>query len=243
MTGTLYGVGVGPGDPELLTLKAHRLIQEAPVIAYLTSRGEQSMARSIAQHSLEVSKVAGRQEIAIAMPMVKDRTRANRVYDQAAIDIQKALDQGKDVVFLCEGDPFFYGSFAYVYERLVTEYPVQVVPGITSIQASSAIVGKPLAMLTERFVVLSGRHSDDQILTALRDFQSVAIMKPGSQRQRLLELIDQAGRIDDGCYIEYAGHAAQQVVHDLRELTGDTGPYFSLFLLHAKRDTRRPEQD
>ena len=240
--GTLYGVGVGPGDPELLTLKAHRLIQESPVIAYLISRENKSMARSIAQHSLDTARGSEKQEIPIAMPMAKDRTRANSVYDQATTDIQTALDEGKDVVFLCEGDPFFFGSFAYIYERLIPDCNVQVVPGITSIQASSAISGRPLAMLTEQLAILSGRHSDNQISTALREFQSVAIMKPGSQRQRLLQLIDQAGRTDDGCYIEYAGHADQKIVHDLRQLDESSGPYFSLFLLHAKRDTRRADQ-
>ncbi len=237
--GTLYGIGVGPGDPELLTLKAHRLIQQSPYIAYLCSREDRSMARKIVEHSIESNKGAKQQEIAIAMPMQKDRTRANQIYDQTAARISEILNQGDDVAFLCEGDPFFFGSFAYLYERLQSKHHVQVIPGISSIQASSAAIGRPLTMLTEKMAVLTGRHSNPHILQTLHTFESVVIMKPGSQRARLLGLIEQAGRTQDGVYIEYTGHAEEKIIRDLSQIDDDVGPYFSMILLQRMRDTRK----
>ena len=241
--GTLYGIGVGPGDPELLTLKAHRLIQQSPYIAYLCSREDHSMAREIVRHCIDSNKRKKQQEIAIAMPMHKDRTQANQIYDQTAAEISDILDQGYDVAFLCEGDPFFFGSFAYLFERLQGKHYVDVIPGISSVQSSAAAIGRPLTLLTEKMAVLSGRHSDQHILQTLGTFESVVIMKPGSQRARLLGLIEQSGRTQDGVYIEYAGHPEEKIVRDLRQITGSAGPYFSMILLQGMRDTRQSSQE
>jgi len=241
-SGTLYGIGVGPGDPELLTLKAHRLIQQCPYIAYLCSRESHSMARTIAKNSVDSNRHSKQQEIAIVMPMQKDRTQANQIYDQTAAEIAEILKQGHDVAFLCEGDPFFFGSFAYLYERLQGEHNIQVVPGVSSVQASAAAVGRPLTILTETMAVISGRHSDQHILQTLDTFDSVVIMKPGSQRARLIALIKQSGRTQDGIYIEYTSHAEENIIRDLHQIEDGTGPYFSMILLQVKRDTLQVNQ-
>jgi precorrin-2/cobalt-factor-2 C20-methyltransferase len=134
MSGTFYGLGVGPGDPELITLKAWRLISQVPVIAYPTANGNESLARSIAAPFIPENVV----ELAIPVPMRHEKAPAQEAYDRAAQTIGSHLDQGRDVAFLCEGDPLLYGSFAYLLVRLAKTYPTQVVPGISSITACAA---------------------------------------------------------------------------------------------------------
>ena len=132
MTGTLYGLGVGPGDPELLTLKAHRILTGAGVVAYPAPDSGDSFARSIVAGYLRPEQV----EIPIVVPMRVERFPAKSVYDQAAKEISSHLDSGRDVTVLCEGDPFFYGSFMHLYTRLKPTCDVQVVPAITGMSAA-----------------------------------------------------------------------------------------------------------
>jgi precorrin-2/cobalt-factor-2 C20-methyltransferase len=128
--GTLYGVGVGPGDPELLTLKAVRILQSVPVVAYPATPQGSAQARDIAAQWLN-----GQREIPIAMPCMLDRGPVNAGYDEAAIAIAEELTAGRDVAVLCEGDPLFYGSFSYLLQRLGDRFPCAVIPGINSVSA------------------------------------------------------------------------------------------------------------
>ena len=234
--GIFYGIGVGPGDPELMTMKAVRLIQECDLVTYLSSDNGYSLARNIAVRVLADSNNPDQQEQAIVMPMCDSREVSNSVYDEAARLIASHLDKGERVVFLCQGDPFLFGSFAYLYDRLADNYQVECVPGISSINASAALSGKPLGLLAENIAIISGRRGNDDILQTLRQFDNVAIMKPGRRRAELLALIEQANRVDDCCYIEYAGHENQRIVHDIRTLDAQAGPYFSLFLINRPRN-------
>ena len=235
---TLYGVGLGPGDPELLTLKAQRLISTAPVLAYInSSKDGQSMARQIAAQAIAAANAPPR-ELSVVMPMHKNRTEANVAYDHLSTQIVTCLQNDQDVVFLCEGDPFFFGSFAYIHQRLCDDHPVQVVPGITAIHAAAAANGTPLSLLSEAVATVSGRHDDQTILNALEHYDSVAIMKAGPERPRLLKLLEQAGRSKDASYLEYIGHPQQRIVTDITVLSMDKkGPYFSLFLVNHERPT------
>ena len=140
MSATLYGVGLGPGDPDLITRKAARLIENAHVIAYPALAGEASLARSIAADLIPETA----REIAMNIPMTVDRGPAQAAYDLAAVAVRAELDAGRDVVVLCEGDPFFYGSFMYLYARLKAEYAIEVVPGVTSMTACASVAGLPL---------------------------------------------------------------------------------------------------
>ena len=151
-TGVLYGVGLGPGDPELVTLKAARLIGAADVVAYPTLAGGDSFARAIAADLIKPNAV----EIIMDVPMSVERTPAQAAYDTGAAAMREALDRGQDVVCLCEGDPFFYGSFMYLFARLSDAYYVEVVPGVTSVTACAARAGMPLAARNERLTVLPG---------------------------------------------------------------------------------------
>jgi len=234
--GIFYGVGVGPGDPELMTMKAVRLIQECSLVTYLSSDKGYSMARNIAASVLAESNSPDQQEKAIVMPMCDSRELANSVYDEAAGLIAGHLDKGERVAFLCQGDPFLFGSFSYLYDRLVDKYQVEIVPGVSSINASAALVGKPLGLLAENIAIISGRRSSDDILQTLQQFDNVVIMKPGRRRAELLAIIEQANRVDDCCYIEYAGHEKQRIVDDIRTLDKLPGPYFSLFLVNRSRN-------
>ncbi|MEO0372618.1 MAG: precorrin-2 C(20)-methyltransferase, partial [Pseudomonadota bacterium] len=159
MSGTLYGIGLGPGDPELMTLKAHRLISDARVIAYPTLAGADSFARSIAADVIP----QGAQEIIMDVPMSVERAPAQAAYDTGAEQIAQALEAGDDVVCLCEGDPFFYGSFMYIFARLSDRFNVDVVPGVTSVTACAAKAGLPLAARNERLTVLPGPLPEDEL--------------------------------------------------------------------------------
>lgn len=228
--GRFIGVGVGPGDPELLTVKAWRLIQNAAVISYLTNAQGESQARSIARHAMDM-RAKSAEEIGIYMPMQNAREAANQAYDEGAQRIRKRLDRGLDVIFLCEGDPLFYGSFSYLLERLQDQYPCQVVPGISSINAAAATLLQPLTMLKESFAVINGRHNDSQILAALKQFDALVIMKAGQARPRILKLLAESGRSHEAKYLEYIGRDNQKVVSDISQLENSAGPYFSLFVI------------
>ena len=228
--GNFYGVGVGPGDPELLTLKAHRLIHEADVISYIGIRGGRSQARSIAHLSIE-SAPNSPEEIAVPMPMSKDRSLANEAYDTAAAQIREALDKGKNVVFLCEGDPLFFGSFAYLLDRLENDYFCEVVPGISSVHSASAALLTPMTILKESFAVISGRHSDEHIRNTLINHDTVVIMKAGSSRPRLLKILEETNRSADAKYLEYISRDQEKIITDVNELDQTEGPYFSVFVV------------
>lgn len=239
-SGTLYGIGVGPGDPELITVKAQRLIHECAVLTYLSNTSGESMARSIVQSEIAQSKNPPT-EHPIVMPMCDSRDIANGVYDEAAIKITEFLEAGQDVAFLCQGDPFFYGSFSYLHDRLGDKFNTVVVPGISSINASAAIMQRPITLLAENFAVISGRRSDQDIQQTLERFDNVAIMKPGKRRPSILQMLEKTNRIADARYIEYAGQAEQKIVEDVTTLEPTHGPYFSLFLISRERTYSDPQ--
>jgi len=228
--GQFFGVGVGPGDPELLTLKAHRLIQTAPVIAYLSNEAGHSQARHIARQSLGERQTVPI-EVPVTVPMTRERSAANSAYDTASQTIAKHLESGRNVVFICEGDPLFFGSFTYLLDRLEERFSCEVVAGISSVNAAAAALVKPLTILQESFVVVSGRHSDAQIEQALDSHDSVVIMKAGQARPRILSLLAATGRTHEAHYLEYIGRENERVVRDVSSLANDVGPYFSLFVV------------
>ena len=228
--GVFTGVGVGPGDPELLTLKAYRLISEADAICYLVNTTGESQAKNIAVKALE--QASNHQvHIPIVMPMSVDRRLANQAYGDGAQRIRESLMKGLNVVFLCEGDPLFFGSFAYLLERLQTEFTCQSVAGISSFHAASSALLKPLAALTESYAVVSGRHDLDFLVQTLNTHESVVIMKAGRSRQRILEALILSGRKGDASYLEYVGRDNQRIIKNIETLDDEPGPYFSLFIV------------
>ncbi len=231
MKASFYGIGVGPGDPELLTLKAVRLIKAADVVCYLKTSTGKSLARDIASRWLTTQL-----ELPIVMPEMRiDRKQVNQAYDIASQKISEMLDQAKTVAFLCEGDPFFFGSYIYLYQRLSKKYKCQTVSGISSIHASSTLAGLPLVQQDDNLAVLSSRNTDQELLDALKTFASVVIMKAGKHRPRLIHLIKAAQREKDSCYIERAGQTGEIIERNIACLSDTAGDYFSLFLVTKQR--------
>ncbi|WP_411892832.1 precorrin-2 C(20)-methyltransferase [Yoonia sp. SDW83-1] len=228
--GVLYGVGVGPGAPDLITLRAARLIAGAAVVAYPTLAGAASFARGIAADLIP----AAAEEIVMDVPMSVERAPAQDAYDDGAARIAGALDAGHDVVCLCEGDPFFYGSFMYLFARLADRYRVEVVPGVTSITACAARAGMPLAARNERLTVLPGPLREDELRARIDGAESVAIMKVGRHLPKIRAVIGGLGLTEQAVYVERAT-LPEEVVLPLAEAP-DTAPYFSMILLTKGAD-------
>ncbi|MEM7295645.1 MAG: precorrin-2 C(20)-methyltransferase, partial [Pseudomonadota bacterium] len=179
--GTLYGVGLGPGDPELITLKAHRLITAAAVVVYPALTGAESFARSIAMELIPRDA----REIALEIPMTTARAPAQAAYDHGAKMISDELSAGQDVIFLCEGDPFFYGSFMYLFSRLSARFSVEVVPGVASVTACAARAGLPLVARNATLTVLPGPLPGETLRESILAAGAVAIMKVGRHLQKV----------------------------------------------------------
>jgi precorrin-2/cobalt-factor-2 C20-methyltransferase len=229
MTGRLYGIGVGPGDPELITLKALRVLQSADLIAYPAPETGESLARAIAAPHIP----EGRAEFAIRMPMLIDRFPAEEVYDQAAERISGALEQGQTVAVLCEGDPFFYGSFMYLFGRLADRHPVEVIPGVSSLMACSAALSAPLASRNDVLTVLPAPLPDADLAPRLDQADAVAIVKVGRHFARVRALLERVKLIDQACYIERATMRNQRVMA-LSAVDATAVPYFSMILVHRR---------
>ena len=230
MAGTLYGVGIGPGDPELITLKALRILQSVPVLAWPAPEEGPSLAREIVAGHLPGTQ----REIPIRMPLLPARFPADDVYDRAAAEIGAALDAGEDVAVICEGDPFFYGSFMYLYGRLAGDYPVEVVPGVSSLTACAAALGAPLSAKNDVLTVIPGPLDTDTMKKRLTDADAVAIIKVGRHFDRIRSVIDDLGLTAHARYIERATMAEQRIL-PIGEVGDGNAPYFSMILVH-KRD-------
>lgn len=230
MSGVLYGVGLGPGDPELMTIKAARLIRSAAVIAYPALIGGESFARTIAADLVP----DGATEIVIEVPMTVARGPAQVAYDRAAREIAEHLTAGVDVVCLCEGDPFFYGSFMYLFARLADDFRVEVVPGVTSVSAVAARAGRPLVARNEVMTVLPGPLSEDELRERIRSADTVVIMKVGRHLAKLRALLEAEGLLDRAVYVERVG-LANEVCLRLRDAPV-AAPYFSMILVTKGAD-------
>jgi precorrin-2/cobalt-factor-2 C20-methyltransferase len=230
MTGTLYGIGVGPGDPELMTLKAHRLIAAARVIAYPAPDDGDSLARRIAAQAIPDAA----EEIPMIVPMRADRFPAQQVYAEAAERIAGHLDAGTDVAVICEGDPFFYGSFMYLFARLGTRFPVEIVPGVTSLTACAAVLKRPLTARNDVLTVLPGPLADAELRPRIEAAQAIAIIKVGRHLPRIRALLEAMGLTANAGYIERASLAAEHV--SSLEEAPEKAPYFSMVLIYKGDD-------
>ena len=235
MSGTLSLVGVGPGDPELLTLKAARLLREADVIVYPVSNEDTTIALDIARS--HVNQAALLEAIHFPMsvgagtgkPMV-----TNAVYDEAAARIATHLAANRNVVYLCEGDPLFYGTAIYLLSHFHDEnsQAVEVVPGITSITAAAAAIPFPLVAKAEPLTVLTGMTSERLLRDTLEEGGSFAILKLGRHYDRVRALLDEFSLSERAFYVERASAADQKIMR-VRDLPSGEKPYFSLILRYS----------
>lgn len=224
--GQIWGIGVGPGDPELLTLKAHRLITAADVIAYPAPNDGDSLARSIVAGYLP----GGQEEMVIRISMDPGAFPPRDVYTKAAADIAALADAGKTIAILCEGDPFFFGSFMYLFERLSERGPVEIVPGVSSMMASAAALRLPLARRNDVVSVIPATLDDATIAARLAEADTAVFIKVGRHVARLRAVLDDAGLLKQAHYIERATMEAERTL-PLSEMTEATAPYFSMVLV------------
>jgi precorrin-2/cobalt-factor-2 C20-methyltransferase len=225
MSGILYGLGVGPGDPDLLTIKAARILMAVPVIAYPAPLEGESLARSIAASHIP----AGKTEIAIRLAMTTERTQANQAYDQGAREIAEHIAAGRDVAVLCEGDPLFFGSFAYILERLAGSCEIKIIPGVSSLGACSALSQIPMVIQEEMLAVIPATRSEEEIARLLEKADAAAIMKVGRHLPKIIRLLEKAGMAKNARCVVRASMEGQKLL-SLDEAAKDGVPYFSMIL-------------
>ena len=234
MSGTLYGVGLGPGDPELVTVKAARVIGEADVVAYHSARHGRSIARRIAEPYLRPGQI----EEHLIYPVTTETTDHPGGYDGAMQDFYTAaadriaghLEQGRNVALLAEGDPLFYSSYMHMHTRLTRRFDAVIVPGVTSVSAASAATGIPLVTGDEVLSILPGTLPVAELARRLTDTDAAVIMKLGRTYPQVREALSLSGRLDDALYVERASTEGQRVLPAATVDPTDV-PYFSLAIL------------
>jgi len=240
--GTLYGVGLGPGDPELVTVKAARVIAEADVVAYHSARHGNSIARGIAAPYLR----EGQLEEHLVYPVTTETTdhpggyagAMEDFYREAAERIAAHLEAGRDVALLAEGDPLFYSSYMHMHTRLTERFNAVIVPGVTSASAASAATATPLVQGDEVLSVLPGTLGVAELTRRLADTDAAVILKLGRSYPGVREALSAVGRLDEAYYVERASTPAQKVL-PAGEVDADSVPYFSLAMLPGSAGRRR----
>ncbi len=232
--GHLFGVGVGPGDPELITLKALRIVQAADVVAYPAAQHGRSNARICIASELRPSQI----EIPMIFPVTTETTKhpggyemaLSDFYDECAKNIATHLDSGRNVAVLCEGDPFFYGSYMYIHDRLANKYETEVIPGVCSVMAAAARLSTPIVRRDTELTILPGTLSEATLTTRLADGGAYAIMKLGRNFEKVRNAIRNAGLADRARYIERATMTTERII-PLDDVDAATVPYFSLLIV------------
>lgn len=223
MRGTVYGVGVGPGDPELMTLKACRLIRENDVIAVPGKEAKESVAYRIAVQA--VPELADKELLPIYMPMVRDRQQIGEEHRRGAELIRKYLDQGRNVVFLTLGDSTIYSTFSYLQHILEAEgYPVELVSGIPSFCAAAARLNLPLTEWDEPLHIIPAVYRAEDLLNQPGTW---VLMKAASHMKETKALIRQSGR--EASAVLNCGMEGEKICRSVDEIPDDAG-YFSLII-------------
>lgn len=244
--GTLWGVGLGPGDPELVTVKAARVIGEADVVAFHSARHGRSIARSIAQPYLRPGQI----EEHLVYPVTTETTdhpggyrgAIDDFYEESANRIAAHLDSGRNVALLAEGDPLFYSSYMHMHRRLTDRFDAVIIPGVTSVSAASAATGTPLVEGDEILTVIPGTLPADEIARRLSDSDAAVIMKLGRSYGAVRQALDTAGVLDRAYYVERASTTQQRVL-SAADVDPSSVPYFSLVLVPGAQPLGDTAQD
>jgi len=245
VSGRLFGVGVGPGDPELMTIKARKRIEQADVVAYPVARHGRSVSRRVAAPYLRPEQL----ELPLTYPVTTEETdhpggyegALHEFYDESAALIAEHLYGGRDVALLCEGDPFFYGSYMYFHDRLAAHYETEVVAGVTGFSAAAAAAGTPLAKRDDVLSILPGTLPPEVLAARVRASDAAVVMKLGRTFEGVRHAIDRAGVTDRALYVERAS-APEERVERLRDVEGRV-PYMSLVLVPTASRSARREGD
>lgn len=233
---TLYGVGVGPGAPDLLTLRALDVLRRAPVLAL--PRGSDhgaSMAWRILRPVL--GDVPDQERLVLTFPMTKDPARLVPAWDRALAAIGERLDRGRDVAFATEGDPSLYSTFIYLAREAPRRWPdvaVEVVPGVSSVTAVPAVTGVPLADGQERIAILPASYGLGDLPDLLARFDTIVLMKIGGEMPRIVAALDAAGLLPRAVYVSRATMAEQRVERDLRAVGPGREDCFAMVVVSRK---------
>lgn len=242
--GKLYGVGLGPGDPDLMTVRAVQVIGEADVVAYHSARHGRSIARSIAAPHLRPDHI----EEALVYPVTTETTdhpggyrgALEEFYEQAAARLAAHLDAGRTVAVLAEGDPMFYGSYMHMHKRLADRYATEVVPGVTSVSAAAARLGTPLVEGEEILTILPGTLPEEELTARLAGTDTAVVMKLGRTFPAVRGAFEASGRLAEARYVERATMAGERT-GALADIDPASVPYFSVAVLPSRVDAPRPQ--
>jgi len=233
MTGRLIGVGVGPGDPGLLTLKAIEALHQAEVVAYFAKAGNMSNARTIVAAHLN-----GAEELPLLYPVTTEipkedagyRDAIAAFYDASAVAVGAHLDDGRTVAVLSEGDPLFYGSYMHLHVRLSSRYPTEVIAGVTGMSGCWSSIGVPMTQGDDVFTVLPGTLPEYELERRLADANAAVVMKIGRHLAKVRRALERAGRLDRAIYVE-RGTMANAAVMKLTDKLDGCAPYFAIVLV------------
>ncbi|MCP3771201.1 MULTISPECIES: precorrin-2 C(20)-methyltransferase [unclassified Streptomyces] len=239
MSGKLYGVGLGPGDPSLMTVRAVEVIAGADVIAYHSARHGRSIARSIAARHIRADHV----EEPLVYPVTTETTdhpggyqgAMDDFYAEASARLAAHLDAGRTVAVLAEGDPLFYGSYMHMHKRLADRYDTEVIPGVTSVSAAAARLGTPLAEGEEVLTILPGTLPEEELTARLAATDAAVVMKLGRTFPKVRRAMERAGRLEEARYVERATMAGERLA-GLAAVEADSVPYFSVAVLPSRAD-------
>ncbi|WP_224814134.1 precorrin-2 C(20)-methyltransferase [Hasllibacter sp. MH4015] len=239
--GTVYGVGLGPGDPELMSVKADRLVRGARHVAFFRKAGRYGQARRLVDGMLhaEAAEVAMEYPVTTEIPLSDPRYNEilSGFYEDSTARVLECARAGEDVVVLCEGDPFFYGSFMHLYTRLKDVVPVEVVPGITGMSAAWTATGAPITWGDDVLSVLTGTHTEEELTRQMGCADALVVMKLGRTLDKVRRALKAAGKYKQAWLIENAAMPEQSVMR-LAEAEGRVAPYFSIVVVHGQG--RRP---
>ena len=239
--GRLYGIGLGPGDPDLLTVKAVRTLERAPVVSYFAKTGRCGVARTIADRWIP----AGCEELPLHYPVTTEipfddpryRAQLSAFYAEAAETLGGRLAAGRDVALLCEGDPLFYGSFMHLYVRLRGRFACTVVPGVTGMSGCWTAAGEPMTWGDDVLTVLPGTLDEGALRARLAGADAAVVMKLGRNLPKVRAALEAAGLLERAVYVE-RGTMAAEMVMPLIEKQDDVAPYFAIVLVPGRG--RRP---
>ena len=230
--GRLYGIGVGPGDPELLTIKAQRLLQNVPVICFTQlDDGKESYALGVVRGVLDAAKP---EFLAITIPSDDDTPVSPQTWADAAKNIAEHLHQGRDVAFITEGDPMLYSEFFHVLENVksvVSDLEVEVVPGVSSVMAAAASSGMPLVTHGQRLTILPKVYGIDDLREAITNSDTTVLMEVNRDLIQALANLEKLGLTGKATYVRQASTARETVVEDISKLSAEDLDYFSLLII------------
>lgn len=233
-TGRLVGVGVGPGDPELMTLKAIRALGRADVVAHFAKAGTAGNGRAIAEIHLR----PGADELPLLYPITTEipkhdptyRATIAKFHDDAAAAVAARLEAGRTVAVICEGDPLFYGSFMHLHARLARRYPTEIIAGVTGMSGCWSAAGVPIAQGDDVLIVLPGTLTEAELTRRLAEADAAVVMKLGRNLPKVRRALDRTGRLNRAIYVE-RGTMADAVMMPLAAKADDDAPYFAVILV------------